>query len=260
MSYLRRYGLSALGFTLCIGAFTIQQSILWEFLILYDTEWTGKRIKFMNMIDALFCAASIMVAFGIVIGKLTPYQVLFMAFFQTIFYWINYRLNLVDNGAHDMGGSMVIHVFGTYFGLAVTWWVTPKEAIDHLEHTPDYVSDRLSIAGTLFLWIMYPSFNAAEASLAGGVTRALINTVLSLCGCVIGFAIMSRVLTRNKFSPVHLQNASLAGGVGIGAIADLPAEEKFPQRKISGTYISPGSGCVGKKHSVGYVELVLGCY
>ena len=28
---------------------------------------------------------------------------------------------------------------------------------------------------------------------------------------------------------------------------------------ISGTYVSPGSGCVVKKHSVGYVELVFGC-
>ena len=28
---------------------------------------------------------------------------------------------------------------------------------------------------------------------------------------------------------------------------------------ISGTYVSPGSGCVGQKHSIGYVELVFGC-
>ena len=30
-------------------------------------------------------------------------------------------------------------------------------------------------------------------------------------------------------------------------------------KNISGTYISPWSGCVGKSHSVGYVELVFGC-
>ena len=34
-------------------------------------------------------------------------------------------------------------------------------------------------------------------------------------------------------------------------------EEKL--KNISGAYISPGSGCVDKKHFVGYVELVLGC-
>ena len=99
-------------------------------------------------------------------------------------------------------------VLGTYFGLAVTWWLTPPDAVDHEEHASDYVSDRLSIAGTLFLWIMYPSFNAAEASLSGGVTRALINTLLSLCGCVMGYSVMSRLVTGHKFSPVHLQNAS----------------------------------------------------
>ena len=31
-------------------------------------------------------------------------------------------------------------------------------------------------------------------------------------------------------------------------------------KNISGTYVSPGSGCVVKNHSVGYVDVVLGCY
>ena len=30
-------------------------------------------------------------------------------------------------------------------------------------------------------------------------------------------------------------------------------------KSISGAYMSPGSGCVDKKHFVGYVELVFGC-
>ena len=37
------------------------------------------------------------------------------------------------------------------------------------------------------------------------------------------------------------------------------ARLKKTLKNISGTYVSPGSGCVGKKHSVGYVELVFGC-
>ena len=40
-------------------------------------------------------------------------------------------------------------------------------------------------------------------------------------------------------------------------LARMAVEEKL--KNISGTYISPGSGCVDKKHFVGYVELVLGC-
>ena len=34
---------------------------------------------------------------------------------------------------------------------------------------------------------------------------------------------------------------------------------KIWRTTFSGTYISPGGGCVVKKHSVGYVDLVLGC-
>ena len=39
----------------------------------------------------------------------------------------------------------------------------------------------------------------------------------------------------------------------------LNAKLKKNLKTISGTYVSPGSGCVVKKHSVGYVELVFGC-
>ena len=46
---------------------------------------------------------------------------------------------------------------------------------------------------------------------------------------------------------VNAQGGSFQGGL------------KKNLENISGTYVSPGSGCVDKKHFVGYVELVLGC-
>ena len=48
--------------------------------------------------------------------------------------------------------------------------------------------------------------------------------------------------------------------VSVAAIeVQQPQQLKKNLENISGTYVSPGSGCVGKHHSVGYVELVFGC-
>ena len=50
--------------------------------------------------------------------------------------------------------------------------------------------------------------------------RAFVNTVLGLCGGTVSTFVMSRLL-RGKFDMEHIQNATLAGGVAVGAAADL---------------------------------------
>ena len=50
--------------------------------------------------------------------------------------------------------------------------------------------------------------------------RAFVNTVLGLCGATVATFIVSR-LVKGKFDMVHIQNATLAGGVAVGAAADL---------------------------------------
>jgi ammonium transporter Rh len=73
----------------------------------------------------------------------------------------------------------------------------------------------------MFLWIYWPSFNGALAS-GDDQHRAVIHTVLSLTGSLIfTFIISSLVEKDNKLNMVHIQNATLAGGVAVGAVADL---------------------------------------
>ena len=50
--------------------------------------------------------------------------------------------------------------------------------------------------------------------------RAFVNTVLGLCGATVSTFICSRFV-KGKFDMVHVQNATLAGGVAVGAAADL---------------------------------------
>ena len=55
-----------------------------------------------------------------------------------------------------------------------------------------------------------------------------------------------------------LLNATFGNAVEV-IIVIMALKLKKNLKNISGTYISPGSVCVGKKHSVGYVGLVFGC-
>ena len=77
------------------------------------------------------------------------------------------------------------------------------------------------LAGTLFLWLYWPSFNSVLAGDDGNARhRTVINTVLALIGsCLAAFA-LSRAL-RGRFSMVDIQNATLAGAVAMGGSANL---------------------------------------
>ena len=76
--------------------------------------------------------------------------------------------------------------------------------------------------GTIFLWMFWPSFNSATAVDAVAQQRAILNTYFSLCACVVSAFAMSALLNEHrKFVMEHIQNATLVGGVAIGAVADL---------------------------------------
>jgi len=108
-----------------------------------------------------------------------------------------------------------------YFGLSVCWFLTSHSTRTHKDNTNSYNSDIFSLAGTLFLWIMWPSFNAATARPGLGQTRAIVNTFLSITSSTMATYIASRFLSENKFDIVHIQNSTLAGGVAMGVAADL---------------------------------------
>merc|ERR1719378_1012792 len=118
---------------------------------------------------------------------------------------------------------MVIHAFAAYFGLAVSKVIHTK---DHAEENPkegsSYNSDLFSMIGTVFLWLFWPSFNAGLLGPGTQQNRAIINTYFSMSACVISVFIISPLVNKNgKMSMVHVQNATLAGGVAVGTMADM---------------------------------------
>ena len=72
------------------------------------------------------------------------------------------------------------------------------------------------------MWIYWPSFNGGTAADGDAQQRAVINTYLALCACTVTtFAVSAMVNDKKKWAMEHLQNATLAGGVAVGAVADM---------------------------------------
>ena len=154
---------------------------------------------------------------------------------QVPVYALNQHLVFKTLNALDIGGSISIHVFGAYYGLAASMVFSTRRqrnfGTTNPKNSSSYNSNIFSMIGTLFLWIYWPSFNGALASLAtegpGDPIRApqqfycVVNTLFSLLGsCVATFA-MSAVLSDGRIDMMHIQNATLAGGVAMGSAAGL---------------------------------------
>lgn len=212
-----------------------------------------------SLLNADVATAAVLISVGAVLGKTTPLQLVVMGAVEMVFFAANEYLSSHVLQASDLGGSMVVHVFGAYFGLAVSRALgRPK---DTSEEASSYTSDMFAMigtcgilhgcspsppcdcpmataasvqsalccSGTVFLWLFWPSFNGALA--AGHARhRAVINTYLALAsGCVVAYAVSALLLRPDsgsekgagKFNMVHVQNATLAGGVAMGTAADL---------------------------------------
>ncbi|XP_034238337.1 ammonium transporter Rh type A [Thrips palmi] len=217
MMFLRKYGYSAVGFTLLLGAIMVQWAALCQGFLKLDH---GKiNLSLVSLLNADVATAAVLISMGAVLGKTTPLQLVLMGFVEMVFFAANEYLSSHVLQAVDLGGSMVVHVFGAYFGLAVSRALGRPAGTT--QERSSYTSDMFSMVGTVFLWLFWPSFNGALA-VGPARHRAVINTYLALAsGCVAAFAVSSLSQRGGKFNMVHVQNATLAGGVAMGTAADL---------------------------------------
>ncbi|XP_028653284.1 ammonium transporter Rh type A [Erpetoichthys calabaricus] len=221
MTFLKRYGFSSVGFNMLLAALGLQWGILMQGL------WhlhNGKiEVDVYKMINADFSTATVLISFGAVLGKTSPVQLLIMTILEITIFAMNEHLVVEILEATDTGASMTIHAFGAYFGLAVTRVLyRPGLKNGHENEGSVYHSDLFAMIGTVFLWMFWPSFNSAIAAEGQDQLIAVINTYFSLSACVLtAFAISSLVQEKGKFDMVHIQNATLAGGVAVGTCADM---------------------------------------
>lgn len=224
MTFMAKYGYSGVGFNFMISTLMMQWSLLvngfWH-QVGTDKAWHKISLNIEQLIDANFSTAAVLISFGACLGKLSPLQLAVMGFWEIIICGANYQIGVHYFGAVDMGGSMFVHTFGAFFGLAFSWILTPKEAHNHKDNKAKYLNDIFATIGTLFLWMFWPSFNGALATQSQQF-RVVINTVISLAAsCSTAFLASCLFRKHRKFDMVDIQNATLAGGVAVGSSADL---------------------------------------
>ncbi|XP_041372827.1 ammonium transporter Rh type B-like [Gigantopelta aegis] len=174
------------------------------------------------MMSADFVAAAVLISFGAVLGKTSPLQLLVMTLIEVVLQQLNEYIGVHELKVSDVGESMFVHAFGAYFGLAVARVLYSDKVEESNKEGSIYHSDLFSMIGTIFLWIFWPSFNGGAAT-GDEQHRAVINTLFSLTACTfITFAVSSILHKRGKFEMVHIQNATLAGGVAVGTCANMP--------------------------------------
>jgi ammonium transporter Rh len=229
MTFLKKYAFTSVGYTFLIGSFIIQYSILVNGLFhnIFMNHYEKIYLNIESLITGDFTVGAILISFGALLGKLSLSQLFFMSIIEVILYSVNESIGVIKYQAVDMGGSMYVHTFGAYFGLAVSYVVSNnKKLLNNKDESSDKNSDTFAMIGTLFLWMFWPSFNGALAS-GNSQHRVVINTILSLTSsCMASFAI-SKYLRKNKFNMVDIQNATLAGGVAVGSSADLVIGPSF---------------------------------
>lgn len=223
MTFLKRYGYSSVGYNFLIAAFVLEWALLVRGWIDQGLSNSGTVVlSIKNLLAADFCSAAVLISFGAVIGKASLTQLIVMATFEVILQGINEYIGLHYLQAYDVGESMYVHVFGAFFGLAVAKILHNKK-IHSKDESSNYHSDLFSMIGTVFLWLYWPSFNSAVAQDEGQI-RAVVNTYLSISASCVTTFLVSTLAGKGRLNMVHVQNATLAGGVAIGAIADMGVE------------------------------------
>lgn len=223
MVFIKHYGFSA-----TTGTYLVVAASLPLYLFLRSTGIISSEAMPADSINSIlfaeFAAAAALISMGAVLGRLRNYQYIILAVLIVPFYmlneWLVYDGGLgITKGFVDAAGSISIHAFGAYFGLGLTVALTSVKS-RNISIKSDATSDRFSMLGSMILWIFWPSFCSAVVA-PEQVQLTVVNTILALCGATLSTFILSSVLRHGKPLIADIANASLAGGVAIGATCNI---------------------------------------
>lgn len=251
MVFLKTHSWTSVGFNYLIAAWAMQISILivgfWhQALDKPSDEWTKIVLDIPALIVGDFGAGCVLITFGALLGKISLIQMFVLATLEIIWYGLNESICAGQLGAVDMGGSMYVHTFGAYFGLAASYFFHNRKAIADEKHRCEggYNSQMIAMVGTVFLFMFWPSFNGALAA-ADQQQRVIVNTVMAISASCITACAISRIALQRLDMEVVL-NATLAGGVSVGSSSDLVV--------TAGTAMAIG-GIAGIISAVGFLHL-----
>jgi len=228
-SFLRKYAYSALGFGLLIWCWSFQWTVLTR--IFWDNvddrhgtnlQWERGPLNIWQMINGMYGAATCLITFGALLGRVRPIILVAIVWAETMFYNLNFYIVVDLLNVIDFAGPMTIHVFGACFGIAcsfglapLSFWGEAEIRAWNVDRIPSYNSNTFSLLGMLIMVATFPAFNGAFAS-DGNQFRVVIATILAVLASVIAATATSKFFW-GKISPFHVQMAATSGGIAIAA-------------------------------------------
>ncbi|XP_074790422.1 blood group Rh(CE) polypeptide isoform X2 [Natator depressus] len=222
LASFKRYRFSSTGFNLLIATLGVQWAVLVEGFLFASSA--GKvKIGLHSVLKATVSVTAVLISAGALLGKANPIQLIWMAMVEVAAFstsrWINVRFLKIE----EHTSLMHVHIFGTYFGLAVSWWLYHPSLSKRIEkETSNPISDLFSMLGTLFLWMFWPSFNSVLIVDVMEKRNAICNTYYAITvSAVAAFALSSLSSRNGKIRMIHIHHAALAGGVALGFSAPV---------------------------------------
>uniref|UniRef100_A0A8D0GKY9 Ammonium transporter AmtB-like domain-containing protein n=1 Tax=Sphenodon punctatus TaxID=8508 RepID=A0A8D0GKY9_SPHPU len=217
LTFLKRYRLSSVGFTLLITALGVQWALIVEGFLFYFSS--GKvNINLDSILRGTLSITAVHISAGALLGKVNPVQLTCMAMMEVTAFAVD-RWIITDILKVESHVSMMhVHIFGAYFGLVVSGWFCPPLLKNKFEKEKSgRLSDLFSMIGTLFLWMFWPTFNSVLLSDDVEKRKAIYNTYYAIAvSAVTAFALSAASNRNGKFDMVHVRTATLAGGVALG--------------------------------------------
>ncbi|KAF3854635.1 hypothetical protein F7725_022690 [Dissostichus mawsoni] len=207
MTFLKRYSFGAVGFNFLIAAFGLQWGCYARLVRLPGPRWKD-QIGIESLINADFCVASCLIAYGAVLGKVSAVQLMVMTLFGITLFAVEEHIIIhiihVSQRCRRLHGDP--HLWSLLWSFHLVDALSANLNQSSRLQCSVYHSDVFAMIGP-FLWMFWPSFNSAIADHGDGQHRAAINTYLALASTVL--------------TTVHIQNSTLAGGVAVGTAAEF---------------------------------------
>lgn len=218
-TFLVRYGFSGVGFNLLVAVVATQ----WAVILNGIESWyyRGKiRINLRSLVVAEMCAASALISIGAVLGKTNPVHLILIALLEVSGFILNEWLLQTLLSAQPLNSIMLLHIFGAFFGLMLTWILYRKGSEQRFEKEKfDRKTGLFSMLGIVFLWMFWPSFNSVlvDSHGPGKKLGAVLSTYLALAVSAVTAAGVSVLSSpKGKLNPIHMQSCIFAGGVAVG--------------------------------------------
>ena len=137
MVFLKNNSWCSIGFNYLIACWAIQIAMLFtgfwhnvaQFYNNTNHIWWKIPLSVDYMFLADFAAGAVLISFGAVLGKCSLFQLWVMTTFEVFFYCLNEAIMNEIFMIYDIGGSIVIHCFGAFFGLSVALFYKAEDAI-----------------------------------------------------------------------------------------------------------------------------------